>query len=319
MKTTKSPNNICKLCLSNNLNRRYEIRTSLISEAYRTEFGIDIKAIGCSAPTGLISFFECQSCGLLQFTPDWVGPPSLYEALQQFPWYYQEDKNEFQVAKKFIRNGDAVLEIGCANGNFRQHLPSELVYYGLEFNQLAIQKAKKKGLNVEAKPLEIIATERAAEFDVACAFQVLEHIADPRAFLLDMIRSVKPGGLIIFSVPCEDSFLRFEGSNVTNLPPHHITRWQDKVFSYLPTILDLEVIDVVHEKLAHSHRRAYANAQIYRILGANRNGVAPALWGPIARRAVSFASLPVRFWKIICPSSTRGHTVTVILKRSRGD
>jgi SAM-dependent methyltransferase len=310
---------ICKLCGGTNLVKVHDIAPKDIATVYASEFGIDLNAVGCELPAWSISMMRCLDCELKQFTPDWIGSPGLYEALQGFPWYYQKSKYEFQVAKGLVRPGDSVLEVGCATGNFRQHLPDGISYFGLEFNQKAIDEARLRGLDVCAAPLEQFAADRAATFDSVFAFQVLEHVPQPRSFLLDMVRSAKPGGLIVFSVPSEDSFLRYEVNNVTNLPPHHATRWPDATFERLGSLIGAQLLDVAHEPLSLDHRRAYANAQVWRvissILPAGRNGVSPAASNKMVRRAIALASVPIRFWTAVSPSPVRGHTVTVTLRK----
>lgn len=262
---------------------------------------------------------RCLDCELKQFTPDWIGPSGLYQALQGFPWYYQKSKYEFQVARGLVRPGDSVLEVGCATGNFRLHLPDDISYFGLEFNEKAIDKARSRGLDVRTIPLERFAASHRATFDSVFAFQVLEHVSQPRRFLLDMVSATKPGGLIVFSVPSEDSFLRYEVNNVTNLPPHHATRWSDATFGWLGDIIGAQLVDVAHEPLSPDHRRAYANAQVWRaisrLLPAGRNGVSAVASNTLVRRAIALASVPIRFWTAVSPYPVRGHTVTVTLRK----
>lgn len=310
---------ICKLCGGTNLLKVHDIAPEAIATVYVSAFSIDLNTVGCEPPARLISMMRCIDCELKQFTPDWIGSPGLYEALQGFPWYYQKSKYEFQVAKGLVRPGDTVLEVGCATGNFRQHLPDGISYLGLEFNQKAIDEARLRGLDVCAMPLEQFAASHAATFDSVFAFQVLEHVPQPRKFLLDMVSAVKPGGLVVFSVPSEDSFLRYEVNNVTNLPPHHATRWPDVTFERLGDIIGAHVVDVTHEPLSSDHYRSYASAQVWRIISsifsAGRNGVSPAASNKLIRRAITLAALPICYWTAMSPIPVRGHTVTVTLRK----
>jgi 2-polyprenyl-3-methyl-5-hydroxy-6-metoxy-1,4-benzoquinol methylase len=309
----------CKLCGGTKLLKVIDVAPNAIATVYASMFGIDLSAVGCDLPAGLISMLRCTDCELRQFRPDWIGSPGLYEALQEFPWYYQESKYEFQVAKELVRSGDSVLEVGCATGNFRQHLPSDISYAGLEFNQRAIDAARLRGVDVSAVPLEQVARNRPATFDCVFAFQVLEHVPQPRTFLLDMVGAAKSGGLIVFSVPNEDSFLRYEVNNVTNLPPHHATRWSDATFERLGHLIGAQLVDVAYEPLTPDHRRAYANAQIWRVISsvlpAGRNGVSPAACNRLVRGLIALVGLPIRLWIAVSPIAFRGHTVVVTLRK----
>jgi 2-polyprenyl-3-methyl-5-hydroxy-6-metoxy-1,4-benzoquinol methylase len=309
----------CKLCGGTEMLKVSEVAPEAIATVYASMFGIDLRAVGCELPVGAISMLRCTGCELRQFRPDWIGSPGLYEALQEFPWYYQESKYEFQVAKKLVRPGDSVLEVGCATGNFRQHLPSDIFYVGLEFNQRAIDAARLRGLDVSAIPLEQVVRSRPATFDCVFAFQVLEHVPQPRAFLIDMVGAAKSGGLIVFSVPNEDSFLRYEVNNVTNLPPHHATRWSHATFERLGGLIGARLVDVAYEPLTRDHRRAYANAQVWRVISsvlpAVRNGVSPAASNQLVRGLIALAGLPIRLWIALSPRTLRGHTVVVTLRK----
>jgi SAM-dependent methyltransferase len=176
-----------------------------------------------------------------------------------------------------------------------------------------------RGLDVSAIPFENVAKERPGTFDCVFAFQVLEHVPRPRAFLLDMVAAAKPGGLIVFSVPNEDSFLHYEVNNVTNLPPHHATRWSDATFERLGPLIGAQLVDISHEPLTEDHRRAYAIAQIWRVISSilpvGRNGVSPIFSSRPLRNVVFLISLPVRLWISVSPSALRGHTVVVTFRK----
>lgn len=311
--------NCCKLCHGANLILGQKVDTDEISQIYQEELEIDLATIGCLPPEKYIALATCLDCGLLQFLPDWIGSSELYEKLQRFSWYYQESKSEFEIAKKFIEPGFDVIEIGCGNGNFYTHLPENVRYIGLEFNRQAVTDACAKGIDVQSIPLAKIAVEQAGEFDVACAFQLLEHVPDPRGFLEDMTRVIRKGGLLMFSVPAEDSFLRYEVNNVTNLPPHHATRWPDTTLGRVASLLDLEVVSISHEPLAPGHRRAYANATIWRALSKltpwGHSKVEINALSVLPRLAIVLAGLPIRIWSLWNCSSLHGHTITFVARK----
>ena len=57
-------------------------------------------------------------------------------------------------------------------------------------------------------------------FDVVCAFHVLEHMPDARAFLRELARFARPGGLVVVETPNYASLLRRRhGSNWIHLRP----------------------------------------------------------------------------------------------------
>jgi SAM-dependent methyltransferase len=198
-------------------------------------------------------------------------------------------------------------------------LPDGIKYLGLEFNDRAIQKARARGLDVRSLPLEDVARDMPACFDLICAFQVLEHVPNPRQFLMDMVTSLKTGGVILFSVPSENSFLQYEVNNLTNIPPHHSTRWPDNTFKKLTDILNVDLVSVIHEDLSYADRRAYAKTQVWRIISfftpLGRNKISPIATQIWFRFLVLFASLPFSLHLFIVKKLPPGHTVTVTLKK----
>lgn len=112
---------------------------------------------------------------------------------------------------------------------------------------------------------------------MVCFFQVLEHVPDPRGFLNDAIKCLKPGGLLIFSVPSEDSFLSFAVNNVLNMPPHHLTRWSDRALRDLTSRFSLSIVSIHHEILADVHLKGYLEACVLRLMSPGYWRVSPLI------------------------------------------
>ena len=71
----------------------------------------------------------------------------------------------------------------------------------------------------------ITSLTNAGQYDVACAFQVLEHLTNPAATFADLVRAVRPGGLVIIGVPHVPSAATRIPNFLINAPPHHLTWW----------------------------------------------------------------------------------------------
>jgi SAM-dependent methyltransferase len=208
-----------------------------------------------------INYYKCDNCKLEFFDSKAAGDEFFYEKLQQHrKVYYNPDRKEFQFAKKHISETDLVLEIGSGNGNFAKGINN---YKGLEFNDKAIFEAKKDGILLLKESIEDFSNLNKSKFDVVCSFHVLEHVKDPYSFLKSAISTLKIGGRLIISVPCNDSIFTGNLNHVLNLPPHHISRWRIENMKYLRSFLDLKLesfeISSISSKI---DKNAYSNEMI---------------------------------------------------------
>ncbi|WP_446879005.1 class I SAM-dependent methyltransferase [Phormidesmis sp. 146-33] len=203
-----------------------------------------------------IGFYHCTKSDLRFFYPAVSGSEKFYEKLQKFDWYYTDDKYEYEYVKNLIKRTDSLLEIGCGSGTFAEKITVQN-YIGLELGERAQTMATQKGFTVLREFVEEHAVSKSGYYDVVCAFQVLEHVANVRSFIEASLQCLKPGGLLIYSVPSADSFYALLTNNVLNIPPHHVTWWSDKALMYVADFFDLKLISIHHEKLSPLHRKGY--------------------------------------------------------------
>ena len=238
--------------------------------------------------------------------------------MQQHEWYYQQNKSEYNFVSNFTQ-AKKILEVGCGEGHF--HSVSNCDdYVGLEFNTKAVEKCKAKNLTVFKQSIEDFAKENSNSFDVVCSFQVLEHVTNPIEFLQYSINSLKIGGYLIISVPAEDSFVGLTQNNILNAPPHHLTRWTDRSFSYLADKLDLELVQIHHEPLDQIHERWFASFLGQQIINRIfKKGLTKlfddSIFDKLMRKSGSLLGL---FLEIGIKNHNKlfvGHTVTVIYKK----
>lgn len=98
---------------------------------------------------------------------------------------------------------NSILEIGCGGGGFGVRLAARGEYLGIEpdLDSYATAKARiePRGGAVRNATFAELGDER--EFDLVCAFEVIEHIEDDVAAISEFSRSVRPGGWIMLSAP----------------------------------------------------------------------------------------------------------------------
>lgn len=250
----------CPLCISSSTTLVKEIRGAELRDSWQKTFRIDIsQQIEGSVR---VEFFDCRSCGLQFYTPPTLaGSTDLYSQLQKYPWYYTPGKWEYDIALQHLLGCEAILEVGCGAGEFITRARSEkkLDVQGIDTNQEAVDKARRIGLSVEVMELRQAAAQWPGRYNAVCAFQVLEHVANPKDFLEWSCALLKSKGWLILGLPNAESFLKYQ-FNLLDMPPHHMTKWSERVLKYLPDLFPLRLIEIRLEPLAEYHVADYVKA-----------------------------------------------------------
>ncbi len=236
---------------SNNVELIIEIPSSTIIQQYETEYKIDVKRFFVNIEN--VSIYKCLDSGYRFYFPESIiGDGRLYEDLQKVSdVYYMKWKWEFEIAQKFVKANDALLDIGCGSGNFlvsQKNKTSNL--FGLEFNDLAIKKCKENGLNIFKEYIEEHANSNSEKYDVVTSFQVLEHVFDIKSFIENNLKVLKPGGKLVIGVPHSNPYLyKKDMMHTLNLPPHHMGLWDEKAFQSLPQFFNMKLEGIYIEPL----------------------------------------------------------------------
>lgn len=248
----------CILCKNASLDRKCVISVTDLASIYSSWLEYDI-SLEFKELTS-IDFLECPKCGLSFFSPLVTGSWKFYEALSKSMGssYYQDDKNEYQFAGGFINRNDSVLDVGSGRGLFSAYVSG--TYTGLDFNPSAISQAAFDGITVINESLENHINNISSPYSVVTAFQVLEHMSDPRGFIQMCVNALRPGGLLIISVPSEDSFVALQENAVLNMPPHHVSRWTDRSLLSIRDLFGLTLVALEHEKLSSIHFEPYVQS-----------------------------------------------------------
>lgn len=304
----------CLLCDSSQSRVLERIESSRLAQAYQSELGITV-----SLPGDEIRYLECAKCGLRYFAPQATGDEAFYGELQRIPWYYSASKQEFLIAARQIENHHRVLEIGAGRGLFTKVI-SAATYTGLEFSPDAIRLAAEQGIHLLSESIEQHALAHRETYDVACSFQVLEHVARPRAFLDSAVSCLKSGGRLIISVPGEDSFARAAYWDVLNMPPHHMTRWSDACLRSIAELFGLRLIALTPEPLGRNMVRLYANAiadsRLAKLTRMQPVLLDARLRAPLFRSVSSAIALCVREYLKLHRGLRRGHAVVAVFQKN---
>jgi 2-polyprenyl-3-methyl-5-hydroxy-6-metoxy-1,4-benzoquinol methylase len=219
-----------------------KLSTAPIIDAYRRQLSYD--ATSDFDGVSQIGIYECRQTGFQFYYPfSLAGKEPLYRTLEQFSWTYKEEKWEHDAALAYVEPGHRVLDVGCGKGSFlhRAKTQRSAVVSGIELNQSGADSARKRGVEVGDDLLQAHASARPGFYDVVTAFQVLEHVVDPRQFVDDCLQALKPGGTLILGVPNNDGFLRLDDQAILNGPPHHMGLWTRRSLAALARLFPIQV------------------------------------------------------------------------------
>lgn len=260
-----------------------------------------------------VTLHRCSVCWFAYFEPGFPGSTDFYKCITTVDGScYTAQKWEFQQAIKDIgKHGcQRVLDIGSGSGFFLDMLSEErpqVDCVGFEFNQDMIQLIKAKGHKMRyGQSPDVLLPEMRGSFDAVCIFQVLEHAADPVALIEITRQLLRPGGLLIIAVPDNAGPVKYFSDALTELPPHHLSRWRSVTFKRGLPRFGFKVLSVLHEPLPAYLWRDYLPVIL-------EHSVLPKRLG----RALSKNDRLTRFLKKLRLNSlygVRGHSVYVRAK-----
>jgi SAM-dependent methyltransferase len=241
--------------------------------------------------------------GYYRFSPAHSGDARFYERLMRRRGYDSAEKAEFREAALGIVAGDKVLDVGCGTGNFSIQCPGS--YRGIETNPGAVEDAGKLNRNVK---LGLVQDEEPNSYDIVTAFQVLEHVDDPKGFIGACVDCLRPGGRLILSVPDMDGFMGYIANEILNYPPHHMSWWSESSLRSLIMGCGCETTKVWHEPLQRTHLRPALSAFLWP--RSERHLTDSILFFFVELAAKVLARIAAMRWNEV--PFVRGHTLMVV-------
>lgn len=142
-----------------------------------------------------------------------------------------------------------ILDVGCGSGAFARLMSSRgFDAVGVEPFSLG-RPVDEPGLRLVRAPLEKVRNDL-GDFDVITMWHVLEHLTSPRPTLESLREHLRPGGVVVISVPNFDSWQsRFFKDGWFHLdPPRHITHYDHRTFQAL---FDETGFEILEERTFH--------------------------------------------------------------------
>jgi SAM-dependent methyltransferase len=194
-----------------------------------------------------------------------------------------------ELISKF-KKGGKILDIGCSSGAFLGTMDkTKWELYGTEISpdtaEIARMNTGGKIFTGEASG----AAYRPDYFDVITSFDLLEHIHDPRSFLMKVREWLRPGGIYCLNLPNLDSWeARLFGSYWYGLEmPRHLTHFSPASLSHVMKSLGFEQAVLATPPVTYVERSAnYACAALWSKLGFHPAPQAEAREAGLVHKAV---------------------------------
>ena len=120
-------------------------------------------------------------------------------------WFRARNRLIKSMASTYFPSARRVLELGCGTGYVTRALSEALPHADISASEIytngLTHAARRVGSAIELLQLDARQIPFRREFDLVCAFDVLEHIEDDGAVLEQLVSALVPGGGIILSVP----------------------------------------------------------------------------------------------------------------------
>jgi ubiquinone/menaquinone biosynthesis C-methylase UbiE len=161
-------------------------------------------------------------------TYDWVDVADNLRGLESF-----FHRNRRRVIRNLVRrfgSGEPMLDAGCGTGLNLQALPAGSTGLDLNPRNLALVRQRLPHQTAVEGDLEAMPFADGSFSTVICT-EVLEHVPYPGLALREIRRVLKPGGVLIGSVPARSAIwrLRFLSSTCPGDEPFHNEYRADEV------------------------------------------------------------------------------------------
>lgn len=164
-----------------------------------------------------------------------------------------------------------VLEIGCAYGLFLDVIKNHVgKVYGIDISRDAITYAKKRiGSKASVSQGDYLAKEiqHNGKYNLVCMWDVIEHLAEPQAYLKKINLELQQGGYICVTTGDIGSInAKIRGKKWRQIhPPTHLCYFSQKTLALLLKKYGFEVVDISYPGNEMSFRNIFYSVLCLRL------------------------------------------------------
>lgn len=162
-----------------------------------------------------------------------------------------------RVLSRRHRGGGTLLDVGCGRGELREYVAKHInEYIGADVIRYDLLPVDASFVEIDLDAGRVPLPNATA--DVVAAVETIEHLENPRAFVRELHRLVKPGGLVLVTTPNQLSFL----SLFTLLTKHQFNAFQESPGLYpahITALLESDLKRIFTESGLREAEIAYSN------------------------------------------------------------
>jgi ubiquinone/menaquinone biosynthesis C-methylase UbiE len=107
-----------------------------------------------------------------------------------------------------LNEGDKILDIGVGLGRILSRIETKVEKFGVDISMRYLKEAHNKGINVCLSKIEELPYQDNF-FDMVVSTDVLEHVFDLHTCISQIMRVLKPGGIVIVRVPFREDLTAY--------------------------------------------------------------------------------------------------------------
>jgi SAM-dependent methyltransferase len=122
-----------------------------------------------------------------------------YASIDRKHWWFLGRQAVIQaILRRYVPVGSRLLDVGCGTGGLSGELARYYSVEAVDPSAQAVAVARSRGLMARVIEAGSVLPNG---FDIVCAFDVLEHVDDDVKLACQLAGAVRPGGMILVTVP----------------------------------------------------------------------------------------------------------------------